>query len=121
MRERKLVAFCYILGAGLSHKELCCLQINSPMQPVDGFESDRESEEGQAEQPHPNATSGKSKASATGRAEQRRTRKREKVLVNLTGSVQLSWPGKISCVPPRWTRVVCPSIGVHLHQVMMSV
>ena len=48
------------------------------MQAVDGFESDRESEEGQAEQPHPPATSSKSKATAPGKAEQRRTRKREK-------------------------------------------
>lgn len=49
------------------------------MQGLDGFDSDRESEEGQAEQPHAAATSGKSKATASGKAEQRRVRKREKV------------------------------------------
>ena len=59
-------------------------QLTSPMQAVDGFESDRESEEGQAEQPHPPATSAKSKATAPGKAEQRRTRKREKVYLSFS-------------------------------------
>jgi len=61
-----------------------CFQAASPLQGGnEGVESDRDSDVGQGEQPHPPSKSSpkgkESKETVAGRAEQRRTRKREKV------------------------------------------
>ena len=57
-----------------------CLQAASPFPGNEGVESDRDSDAGQGEQPlPPSKSSPKVKETVAGRAEQRRTRKREKV------------------------------------------
>ena len=68
------------------------LQGASPFPGNEGVESDRDSDAGQGEQLHPpSKSSPKVKETVAGRAEQRRTRKREKVIIGrllLQGAVE---------------------------------